>query len=942
FLSAKQDEDCQWYGIISDFDVGRTEYPRMKALAESAFDHRSSSKVSLLVHGPGGFGKSTILRRLAVDLARSNPATVVWVDDLKLDEFVRNSIDVIEADRETNYLVFIEDWYRQASVADPTTTELLLKRCQSIRNVRLLIGDRETHGRSYLRHLSNTSAQFELRSAENEQILNEIYRNHPDDSPVKQLLKNDAIFRSSLFIVLYVISGLERGIDIDFEFQDAENAACQIAAHDLKRIFARSPGVALALHYWAAISTVGQSAAGRPIITWASFLKLADLFSETGSNVASFSAWDRTSDVLDVLKLYINLSSPEATSSPADRRVRFNHDTIAERVISRTGLGGWRDLDDDLKRRILDFAVDNFDHYSASTLLRALIRSGRSMFDDDADRLAYISKLFESGNREPHYLSCLSELSIPVTEVRRFLDKLWEENVNLDTVWIKYFGRAEPKDRQSAAEMILSADARRVSMNPIVFMRALEVCQDNGICESAVVSILKLPDLHMIPDQTLTAVLRYRIKGRSKEVMRSVRLAQASAAKSILQRYRIDGFGPAAFVAANKLPGNDQVKRNSALLILGDDQVINSDPHVVKEAFSQLQEDFSNDAVKTSLQAAYEILRHNDLPDFPQEIIVSALLHSGPRLINLRKAGTPLTFNNMAETRRGDKFEELKSDAAGRILRTLIDCDLGKRGSDLSPNILDQVFKVSGNEELKERLATKLLTEVDPGRIPHVVVRHIFKNSSPSAQVDFAEMVTGTDDWFDDIRLSPPLIVATSRVASTDETLRERVLRHFGIMNEGSEELDQRRSFLYHGLLGIAFPGVAGWEAAVERTVANWQSLDRRGINVVLGSSYFKPADLRDVCKVMLENWENELQQPIARWFAPPILGGHLQRALGHPELSELAAATAARIRDRMESDARRGRRAKGLEFLAYTVNAILFENDFRHWTTDNAGHVDR
>lgn len=942
FLSAKQDEDCQWFGIVSDFDVERAEYPRIKSVALAAFDHRSTSKVSLLVSGPGGIGKSTLLRRLAIDMARSQKATVIWVEDLKLDEFVKSSLDLIEADRESNYLVFIEDWYRQASVTDPMIADTLLKRSQSIRNIRLLIGDREISGKPYLQYRSSASNQFELHPSENEQILNEIYRGRPDDSPVRLLLKNDAIFRSSLFIVLYVISGLERGIDIDFEFQDAENAACQIAAHDLKRIFARSPGVAMALHYWAAISTVGQSAAGRPIITWASFLKLADLFSDDGTNSSSFSSWDRKSDVLDVLKLYVNLGPGDGTGDPAGQRVRFNHDTIAERVISRAGLAGWADLDDDLKRKILDFAVGNFDHYSVSTLLRALIRSERSMFDDDADRLAYISKLFESGNREPHYLSCLSGLSTPATEMRRYLDKLWDENVYLDTVWIEYFRRGEPGDVQQAAKMILSAKARLVNMSPVLFNRALEICKEPEIRESAVISILEHPDLHTIPDSTLTAVLGYRISGRPQNVFRAILRAQRKAAKTILRRYRLDGYGPTAYVAACKLPGNDPVKRYSSIQILGDVQMINADPHVVTQAFSQLQKDFAGDAVETSLRAAYEILRHKDLPELPQEIIVSALLQSGPRMINLRAAGTPLTFKNMAEARRDDRFEALKSDAAGRILATLCDGDLGKRGSDLSPNIFDQIFKVPGNEALKEDFATKLLTEVDPGKIPHVVVRHIFKNSSPSAQIDFADRVTKADNWFDDTRLSPPLIVATSRVASADEVLRERVLSHVDIMNAGPEELDQRRSFLYHGLLGIPLEGVAEWESAVARTMANWQSLDRRGVNAILGSGYFEPAELKDICKVILENWETELQQPIARWFAPPNRGGHIQRALGHPDLSALAAATAARIRDRMESDAKRGRRAKGLEFLTYTVNAILCENDFNHWTTDDSGPVDR
>ncbi len=92
FYSAKQDDNCQWYGIMNNFDVIRENYEIVKQEVLNAFVKAAISKVVAVIYGTGGCGKSTLLRRLALELAHEFKSKIIWVKDRQLENFIKNGL----------------------------------------------------------------------------------------------------------------------------------------------------------------------------------------------------------------------------------------------------------------------------------------------------------------------------------------------------------------------------------------------------------------------------------------------------------------------------------------------------------------------------------------------------------------------------------------------------------------------------------------------------------------------------------------------------------------------------------------------------------------------------------------------------------------------------------------------------------------------------------
>jgi hypothetical protein len=135
FYTGDQEGYCQWHGVLNGYDVSRDAYPVLKAAVLNSFVSYSQYKVAAIIHGSGGCGKSTLLRRLALEIAKEKDLKVFWVLNTQIEEFSTGASQAIRKDLSSNYLIFIEDWYR-IDTNEKLLAEKFVRESQEISNVR--------------------------------------------------------------------------------------------------------------------------------------------------------------------------------------------------------------------------------------------------------------------------------------------------------------------------------------------------------------------------------------------------------------------------------------------------------------------------------------------------------------------------------------------------------------------------------------------------------------------------------------------------------------------------------------------------------------------------------------------------------------------------------------------------------------------------------------
>lgn len=527
FYTAKQNEACQWYGIIAGYDVQREIYPQIKNIAKESFESSKSIKVSAVIYGAGGVGKSTILRRIAVELAKE-PFTVLWIKDTHIREFIQNDIPFIEKHPQDNYLLIVEDWYRIFQ-NDYGLESQFLARTDSLQNVRVIVGDRYMEGKKFMEHLNNRSNTFLLGTDENEKILAKIIDKFPQwRKKFNDLFIHESHYHSSLFLLLFVLARITENEDhSNLDLSEPETAFINIITNDLEYIY-RHPnyqGIAKALYYWSCIYSKH-----RVFITYETFLKIADSYQKT-NNLSEYLSWDVENTVMERLKLYINIDNTmtDEYNNPRGKRnyilpnfILFNHDILSDKgisVVQSENLGFFSNLE---KKQLLDIITDFGDDVSASYFLNILLREESGILEKTEQKKHYFNKLISKKNTHNAYLSYLFENKAYKTDFKEFLDiiyydpdeafqlednlvKILEDSILEDEDWKTIDGfyvfqallGAYREDFQKFAEKVLREPDWR-SVDSLVFDTCLEKCTNEKLKKEVCNKILNICENEVI------------------------------------------------------------------------------------------------------------------------------------------------------------------------------------------------------------------------------------------------------------------------------------------------------------------------------------------------------------------------------------------------------------------------------------------------------------
>ncbi|RYZ88313.1 MAG: hypothetical protein EOP04_09670, partial [Proteobacteria bacterium] len=360
FYLAKQRDDCQWYGVISGWNVNRSSFQYLKGEVLASFaDSNRVSRIAALVCGKGGSGKSTMLRSLAVELSNEE-FSVLWIKDKEIVRFHETGLAQIrELYQHRCFLVIIEDLYR-VQQQDINLQEIIDEICLNP-NVRMVVGDRIDGQQSYSEQIYNPDKNIiELAVDDNRSILTEILKIIPQwSTAASRLLTGDDDYKSTLYYLLWTIGRTAKmdGNENISKFHDRSSHFRRLIESDLKHLAKYYPGVAKMLHYWASLYSRTKI-----YIDYKLFFKLADLFNDP--------AFPRSSQLLasDSGKAILDIYSYKAEGfirSAGDTQLfAFNHDILAEDGLSKVKLAGWHPFDGSIKLQMLPAVLDHGDAFS--------------------------------------------------------------------------------------------------------------------------------------------------------------------------------------------------------------------------------------------------------------------------------------------------------------------------------------------------------------------------------------------------------------------------------------------------------------------------------------------------------------------------------------------------------------------------------------------------
>ncbi|GGI58461.1 P-loop NTPase [Winogradskyella haliclonae] len=773
FYLSKLDNESQWSGVAFSYDIERKEVHTIKSLCISAFDREYKYKVIGIVCGSGGIGKSTLLRRVALEL-RHQTFKVLWIKEHQFDDFVHIGWENVKANTSQHYLIIIEDWYRLTNYLEVESIKFLNQSTHT-NHVRVLIGDRIPKAH-YRRHLIDHNAIFELKNSENWDIIQGIVAKNPEwniDNHILIKYQNN-INNTSLFLMLYtLIRSAETGATVsNTSLVNPELAFQDIIASDIGTLASEYSGLAKALLCWAHIYSKSKFH-----ISYQTFLEIAEHFDDKKQVRLLFKdLMNHSSKYHDILRNYITIK----TSSDTDY-LRFNHDIFADEGLSQIEhlIKDVIPFDDIVKSMVLE-ALFNFTSHqkSIANLVFYFLKNEHHLFEDDVDKLSYVKRLIATGNKELVFLNNLDDLEI---EEEQHLELI--KNLMLNQIYPHVYLQKQIKKYKGICNYVLDNIESFNPKHSNIFFTATNNSSSYRQTQKAVNSILKSSKLLDYSNLVL---------GRAFKVSNDAH-AKKCAIQNILKAYK-DPLDIDRILLHTILKyANDYNDIKSAISrILNHSEITRLHFRLVMEAFRKSK----NDTDK--LSASKTIL--ND-----------------PHVNQLHYKITSRAMQDCPDT-------EIKLGMAKRIL---------DNRTDFHPSLSFHAFSCYSKEP----------------KTPEFIKSHI------------EGIVTN---------------------------------KHYG-KSKDSFSYDFKR------ITRIPFHDIPAWKEATLDVLNNWQNNKDRSfiLNVLLSYREF-PNESTEASKKVLHNWKTEIKIPIepVRKDEPIHYGDHIKVALEHPNLKDLAKATALEIRN--------------------------------------------
>lgn len=503
FYTSMYDNDCQWFGVTQGWDVERKNFKEIKDKIRRVFEFRRTFKISLVVHGNGGVGKTCFLRRLAKELHKEQSFTILWLNS-KTDNFLDQGLKIIEEKQDTNFLIFIEDWDKIFGNKDATVVKKFLEETNDLRNIRIIIGDRNID-KDYLNFLNNDIEPLLLATDENRYIIEKIVEKHTKWREVSQkLFENPENYNTSLFLLLFIIAHINKKEHHgdSYDLSEVQTIFRNIIESDINFIAeqekGRYKGLAKALYYWAFIY-----AEHKIFISYETFLKLADHFDDKDDNSISsfFNRWNADDEILDRLKVYINKNK--------NGLIQFNHDILVDLGLSKIRFDKWKRFGTKIKLELLDVITDKGDDYSASIFLNCMFYDKQNIFQTVDEKLHYIKRLVIRQCKYQYHLNELKKLKPEDNKLVEMALFLWEHKVYYPPFWKKYFSEiANEKIVNSCINEILDIELQK-NYHPEFVCEVMNFTKDREVVKAFSERVMRIENLSLVDNKIRKCCITY-------------------------------------------------------------------------------------------------------------------------------------------------------------------------------------------------------------------------------------------------------------------------------------------------------------------------------------------------------------------------------------------------------------------------------------------------
>jgi hypothetical protein len=903
FYLAKIDYFCQWYGILNKWDIEREAYNKIKEEIKKAFaDEIRQPKIIALIHGRGGSGKSTLLRRLAVD-DEMKDFTVLWISDKGITDFYEKGINQLGNYSDKKFLVLIEDWYRIKQNTG-NAREIINGIC-NYSNVRIIIGDRTIDNTISKEHIYDPDNNIiELSVRENKKTISKILDIIPGwKSTVDALLPDDNDYDSSLYLILWVVARTyqtknkadNRSI---IKHESLVGHFRTIVESDL-RVLVREKysGLARMLYYYGSVYSEHKTYMGFDI-----FLKLADYFKEekTASKLAFTSR-----AVKPILDIYIHKTFGLTNATKQLPLVVFNHDLLADDGLSKVEIDGWQKFDDSIKLQILDIIVKEGDEISTSGFLYYTLYTVEDGVLSNQQKLDYIKFLFDKGNRGS-YLCCIFNGSVEIAD----------------------------SEKEKYAFTILKDFNYDYSSASICYSLNLLKSRPEGI--KAITNILSQPDFFKLPYGIVSTAMRLSNNETERQ----------KAANDILSQPDFLKLPFNIVSPAMKISTNESIRHQAITVILSQPDFYKLPHQIVATALKIIQDE------KTSTKILSE-----DFYKYPPEVISTALkiskdekvIQKAAADIMMRPDFLKLSFEIVSSAMRISKNADLIQKAASDILsepgffkssfmKVLTALKISKNETDkqkvateillqpnilkLPPEIVTAAIKISTNEDQRPKVVTYILSQPNLIKLSSGLVSMAMKVSKDEAERQkAAKIVLSQPDLFKlHTELLSTAIIISQDIDKATYFLQNWEENDWGIVFPSlfcfaetkfppqfvvdivntiidSKTNGKTQYFRYTQLLKIPFHEIPSWVEECNRIIDNYQPKYISLCNNILRSFILYPERIKNLCETILINWKTEILTPVKQLYGnPPVYGGNVKIALGHPDLILLAIQTAEEI----------------------------------------------